>query len=100
MNKCANEEKDIRMGATALVWGLSLGMLGISIPLTAITGSALIPLAVLLTTGASTVAIWAFGYRNSRLVPSAYQLEDRVANLETIVSTEARTEPTTTGVSR
>jgi flagellar basal body-associated protein FliL len=80
------EPKDIRIGATAMIWGLSLGMMGIAIPLTAITGSLMIPLGVLLTTCVSTVAVWVFGHHTAAPSDEIKQLKERIANLETIAS--------------
>lgn len=101
--KCQDSEsRDIRLKATSMIWGLSMGMLGISIPLAAITDSPLIPMCVLLMTGTSTVAIWAYGHRPTLSTPPRQQLEDRVANLETIISNEDqfRSLSTKTGASQ
>jgi len=83
------ESEDIRVRLITKIWGVSMGMLGISIPLAAITESGpVIPLAVIIGTSLSTVAIWRNG--NSESLPSAQfkQLEERLANLETIVTYE------------
>jgi len=87
----SDEPQDIRYKMTSTVWGYATGMLGISIPLAAITESGLIPFAVVAGTAVATVAIWGgFGNKTLGELPSDQirQLEERLANLETIVSYE------------
>jgi hypothetical protein len=76
--------------ATGLIWGFSTAMLGICIPLVAITGSGIVlPLSVLLGATIATVVVWRSSARSAsspRLTGSVYELEQRVANLEAICS--------------
>ncbi|WP_287127516.1 hypothetical protein [Candidatus Cyanaurora vandensis] len=85
-----DEPQEIRYTMTTKIWGYATGMLGISIPLAAITESPLIPLAVVVGTAISTAAVWgAFGKTTPPIsAPQLKQLEERLANLETIVSYE------------
>jgi hypothetical protein len=57
-----NNEKDPRAVATASVWGIACGVLGISIPLIAITGGSYglgyLPLVGVIGAAVSTVGIW------------------------------------------
>lgn len=49
----------VKIGATAIVWGFSTGMLAICIPLVSITESGIIlPLTVIMGAMFSTLAIW------------------------------------------
>jgi hypothetical protein len=82
---------ELRMAATSKIWGYAMGMLGISIPLAAITESAAIPIVVVLMAGCSTIAIWINPANSSSTTldqEKVKQLEERLANLETIVSYE------------
>jgi len=84
--------QDLRMVITSKIWGYALGMLGISIPLAAITDSAIIPVFVVVGTAVSTAAIWgnpANQNMNTSVSSEHFkQIEERLANLETIVSYE------------
>lgn len=77
-------KKDDRVRATSIIWGCAVGMLGVCIPLTAITKSGAIPVAVIIAAGAGTVAVW----RDSSRSPSSKiaELEARIIDLETISS--------------
>ena len=86
-------KKDIRVKATASIWALSTGMLGICIPLVALTNSGvMLPIAVLSGATVATVAVWFSSEQqmgNTSISGSSMkQLEERIANLETIVSSE------------
>ena len=75
--------------ATAIIWGCSVGMLGICIPLVAITDSGMIlPLLVMLGASAGTTAVWFAPGKRQReevyLTQKMQQLKERVMNLEAI----------------
>ncbi|MGB6300667.1 MAG: hypothetical protein WBF90_31450 [Rivularia sp. (in: cyanobacteria)] len=73
-----------RVAATSVIWGVSAGMLAISIPLVIVTKTgAIIPLATIIGAAVATFAVWNPD-KNSRVK----QLEERIAFLETIVTTE------------
>ncbi len=89
-----DEPKDIRVKTTSTIWGTAVGMLGISIPLSAITESPVIAILVIVGATVSTVAVWTgFGFKNTGALrtPQLQELEQRIANLETIVSFEDQT---------
>lgn len=84
-----SHERDSRVRATAAIWGCAVGMLGVCIPLVAITNSGVIlPLLVILGAGGGTMAVWLAPDRrqldDSRLAQTVKMLEERVMNLETI----------------
>ncbi|WP_414618877.1 hypothetical protein [Calothrix sp. CCY 0018] len=74
-----------RVAATSVIWGVSAGMLAISIPLVIVTKTgAIIPLATIIGAAVATFAVWNPENNNSEVK----QLEERIAFLETIVTTE------------
>ena len=83
---------DVRVQATAAIWGLGVGMMVFSIPLSAITNSALIPLAVIASAAVGTIAVWRPGTKKESSSTKEQlaagqriaELEERLANLETI----------------
>ncbi|MDJ0772287.1 MAG: hypothetical protein QNJ49_02505 [Mastigocoleus sp. MO_167.B18] len=82
-------KKNLKVRATSTIWGYAVGMLGVCIPLVAITESGIIlPLLVILGTGAGTVAVWFAPDRKQveegDLTQAVKALEERVINLETI----------------
>jgi hypothetical protein len=82
-------ESDPKVRATAAIWGCAIGMLGVCIPLVAITKSGvLLPLLVLLGAGGGTAAVWFAPDKRQqeelRLNQTVKALEERVINLETI----------------
>jgi hypothetical protein len=86
-------ETDIRVAATSKIWGFATGMLALCIPLSAVTKSgAILPLAVMSGAAVGTVAVWRGSDNQSRNKPlltnSIKELEQRVANLETICSNQ------------
>lgn len=86
-------EKDIRVAATSKIWVLATGMLAICIPLSAVTKSgAILPLAVISGAAVGTVAVWRSSDNQSKnnplLTNSVKELEQRVANLEIICSSQ------------
>lgn len=88
----SKSEMGICLAATAIIWGFSTGMLALCIPLVRMTGTPMLPLGVIVGATASTVIVWLKSDRQPRngsyLTSSASNLEQRVANLETIVSTQ------------
>ncbi|MBW4567108.1 MAG: hypothetical protein KME31_03505 [Tolypothrix carrinoi HA7290-LM1] len=88
-----HQPEDIRVTATTKIWGLTVGILAICVPLSVVTKSgAIIPLAAIGGAGVGTVAVWRSGdkkYQNKLLSPQQVELlEQRIADLETIVSGE------------
>ncbi len=92
MAKKLQKEKDIRLKVTTRIWGCAVGMLGICIPLTAVTNSGpIIPLGVVAGAAVGTAVVWRSGDKKSQteLAPSQLQqIEQRLANLETIVGSD------------
>jgi hypothetical protein len=96
----SEEFQDVRIKATATIWGLCVPLLGVSIPLAAITSSAFVPLAVICGAAIATASVWIFANRNPQgaqndaaLLAAQKQikdLEERLANLETINNFERR----------
>ncbi|MBD2164097.1 hypothetical protein H6G04_06720 [Calothrix membranacea FACHB-236] len=85
------QSSDIRVAATSKIWGLTVGILAICIPLSAVTRSgAILPLAAIGGAAAGTVAIWRSDHKKSKNGYLQQQqielLEARIATLETIVS--------------
>ncbi len=85
--------QDARVAATTRIWGISVGMLAICIPLTAITRSSILPLATITGAAVGTVAVWRSDDKKSKNNKSLPQekvelLEQRIADLETIVSSD------------
>ncbi|MUL37175.1 hypothetical protein [Gloeocapsopsis dulcis] len=79
----------IRVAATGTIWGFATGMLAICIPLTTISNSGIIlPLAVISSAVVGTWAVWQSPDNKSsnNLVNTIKNLEQRVADLETISS--------------
>jgi hypothetical protein len=82
-------ETNPKVRATAAIWGCAVGMLGICIPLVAITKSGvLLPLLVMLGAGGGTAAVWFAPDKRQQeelqLNQTVKALEERVINLETI----------------
>lgn len=74
-----------RVAATSVIWGVSGGMLAICIPLVMVTKTgAILPLATIIGAAVATFAVWFGGNNNSQVK----QLEERIAFLETILTTE------------
>ncbi|MBW4478377.1 MAG: hypothetical protein KME54_16325 [Tolypothrix brevis GSE-NOS-MK-07-07A] len=84
------QPEDIRVSATTKIWGLTVAILAICVPLSAVTRSgAIIPLAAIGGAAIGTVAVWRSDkkYQNQVLSPQQVELlEQRIADLETIVS--------------
>ncbi|MBE9207726.1 hypothetical protein IQ244_14605 [Nostoc sp. LEGE 06077] len=87
------KSEDVRVISTTRIWGITVGILAVCIPLSAVTRSgALLPLAAIGGATAGTIAIWRSDEKKSKaadLQPQQLELlEQRIANLETIVSHE------------
>jgi hypothetical protein len=87
------QSQDIRVAATSRIWGIAIGMLAICIPLSAATRSgAILPLATIGGAAAGTFAVWRSHDKKSldKILsqPQLQQIEERLANLETIVSSD------------
>ena len=98
-----DNQDSLRAGLTTKIWGCAMGMLGISIPLSAIVGqhgggaAAIIPLSVIAGAAISTAAIWNPFAARSKQAPSkgpeaerVAELEERVASLEMILNYEEK----------
>ncbi|MFQ4141182.1 hypothetical protein [Chlorogloeopsis sp. ULAP02] len=88
-----NTDRDIRVAATSKIWGMTVGILAICIPLSAATRSGpILPLAALTGATVGTLSVWRSDDKKSKanyLSPQKLQyLEQRIANLETIVSSD------------
>jgi hypothetical protein len=88
-SKQKSAKKDPKVQATEAIWGISVGLFGICIPLVAITESGLIlPFLVALSAGGGTAAVWLAPDKRQQeaiaLVQKVETLEQRVMNLETI----------------
>jgi hypothetical protein len=91
--KYLEEHQDVRVAATSRIWGIAVGMLAICIPLSAVTKSGpILPLATLTGAAVGTAAVWRSDDKKSKSNSLPQQkvelLEQRIANLETIVSSE------------
>jgi ribosomal protein S13 len=87
--KDSEATKDIRLAATTRIWGFTMGILAICVPLSIPLRSSLIPLAAIGGATAGTIAVWRSDDKKSRNKLLQQQevelLEQRLANLETIV---------------
>ncbi len=95
MAKKAQEkpEQDIRVKTTSTIWGMTVAILAICIPLSRASRSGpIIPLAAITGAAVGTVAVWRSDDKKSKsnyLQPQHLELlEQRLANLETIVSSD------------
>lgn len=82
---------DVRVATTAKIWGITVGILALCIPLSLVTRSGpILPLAAIGGATAGTVAMWRSDDKKSLINEKQQQqidlLEQRIANLETIVS--------------
>ncbi len=82
-------EQNPKVRATSDIWGCAIGMLGVCIPLVAITETGIIlPLLVILGAGGGTAAVWFAPDKRQQeeasLTQTVKALEERVINLETI----------------
>ena len=91
--KLSNNAKDIRFKATTKIWSLAIAMFAICIPLSAATKSGpILPLAVVVGTTMGTASIWRGSTEESTSLRQTSekikQLEGRIADLETIITSE------------
>ena len=89
--KESEKNRDVRVTATSRIWGIAAGMLAICIPLSAVTRSGpILPIAVITGAAVGTRTVWQSSDKKSRydsLSPHRLeQLEQRIANLETIAA--------------
>lgn len=82
-------ESNPKVRATTAIWGCAVGMLGVCIPLVAITNSGVIlPLLVILGATGGTVAVWFAPDERQKgeisLAQTVQVLKERVIDLETI----------------
>ncbi|OUL26174.1 hypothetical protein [Nostoc sp. 106C] len=82
---------DVRVAATSKIWGTTVGILALCIPLSAVTRSgAILPLAAIGGAAVGTVVVWRSDDKKSKNNYLQQQqielLETRIANLETIIS--------------
>jgi hypothetical protein len=89
-NQNTKDTSDPRSKSTLIIWGCATGMFALCIPLVALTRVAVIlPLAIALGAGASTVVIWRSDPRFKQRLKDEHivrSLEERIANLEAIAS--------------
>lgn len=93
-------QEDIRVKSTGAIWGMSMGMLALSIPLSAVTQTAFIPVVVIAGASVATLGVWwRPGIKGGKPPTNKEQLnaqqriaelEERLANLETINNFERR----------
>jgi len=82
-----------KVGATAIIWAFTTGSLGICVPIIQLTGTIglLLPVAVIISAGAGTIAIWQDMLYQRRQLPKLVHtlqtLGQRVESLEAICST-------------
>ena len=87
-----------RVVATAAIWMMAIGMMALCIPLGKVTDISVLPLFIVAGATLSTAVVWLRGYRierNAAVELAATQqrlreLEERLANLETINGFERR----------
>ncbi len=84
------KKKDIKIEATAIIWGCTTGMMAICSPLISKSQSSIIlPLAVILGASISTVAIWRNDKQESLESSNSFQqINQRISDLETICISE------------
>ncbi|MBG1268193.1 hypothetical protein [Nostoc sp. WHI] len=85
--------QDVRLAATTRIWGITVAILGVCVPLAEVTRSgAILPLVAIGGAAVGTVAVWRSDERKSKTNYLQQQqielLEQRLANLETIVSSD------------
>ena len=82
-------ESNPKVRATTAIWGCAVGMLGICIPLVAITNSGIIlPLLVIIGAAGGTFAVWFAPDKHQQgeiqLAQTVKSLKERVMDLEAI----------------
>lgn len=89
LHKDSEHAEDIRMTTTTKIWSYAIGMLALCIPLSPITRSGVIlPLAVVTSAAAGTAFVWRSDKKAQNALPTSelQQIEERLANLETIAA--------------
>ncbi|NEO31695.1 MAG: hypothetical protein F6K36_14915 [Symploca sp. SIO3C6] len=89
----SKNSRTTRSDLTTKIWGFATGMLALCIPLSTVTNSGpLLPLTVITGAAVGTGAVWQSYYKKTGdgdlLINKLEVLEDRLANLETIVDAE------------
>ena len=92
-HQSSKNAQDIRLKATTKIWSLAIAMFAICIPLSAATRSGpMLPLAVVVGTTLGTASIWKGSSEEAtssrQTAEKIKQLEGRIADLETIVTSE------------
>lgn len=85
--------QDVRLSATTRIWVITVAILGVCVPLSAVTRSgAILPLVAIGGAAVGTVAVWRSDEQKSKTNYLHQQqielLEQRLANLETIISSD------------
>jgi hypothetical protein len=84
--------KDVRLAATTRIWGCTVAILAISVPLSIPLRSSLIPLAAIGGAAAGTFAVWNSDEKKAQNKFLQQQqielLERRIGDLETIISSD------------
>ncbi|MEH2080964.1 MAG: hypothetical protein V7K89_13470 [Nostoc sp.] len=84
--------QDVRLSATTRIWVITVAILGVCVPLSAVTRSgAILPLVAIGGAAVGTVAVWRSDEQSKTNYLQQQQmelLEQRLANLETIVSSD------------
>ncbi|MGB3511085.1 MAG: hypothetical protein WBA93_17995 [Microcoleaceae cyanobacterium] len=79
-------EKDPKVKVISAIWVCATGILGICVPLTAITDSgAALPLAIILGASGSSVVVLSVSGNNEnqkKLINNVQDLEEKIVNLE------------------
>jgi hypothetical protein len=84
------KEDDPRVRATSRIWGMMIPILALSIPICAISHLGVtFPFIALMAAGAGTACVWIVGGKggskeNKRVHDRIKELEERLANVETI----------------
>ena len=91
--KPSKNAKDIRLATTSKIWSFATGMLAICIPLSPVTKSGpILPIAVVLGATLGTASVWkpstSESTSNQQTSEKIKELEGRIANLETIITSE------------
>ena len=91
--KPSKNSKDIRLAATSKIWSFAIGMLAICIPLSNATNSGVIlPITVVVGATVGTASVWRASTEKLtgeiQAAEKIKQLEGRIADLETIVTSE------------
>ncbi|MEC4894294.1 MAG: hypothetical protein SAL07_22965 [Oscillatoria sp. PMC 1051.18] len=82
--------QDIRLTATKKIWSYATGMLALSLIFAPARNSFILPLAVISGAGISTAFVWKDEKKSGKSLSSEQlqQIDERIANLETIVASD------------